>query len=422
MPSTRLFVNFGAHFRSVVLPAATCALVVLLAACSGGSDDAGGDATAPTNDTLTGLARYAGVQACEACHKEIYDDYIKTSHFRSSAHADLESIHGSFEEGRNIYQGQENRRFAMLTSRDGQPYQAEEYKQRDYWLRREAHHFDIVIGSGKKGQTYLFWMDSLLYQLPISYNVAADTWILSPGYTDEMANFRRPVGPRCIECHGSYLEPKESRFKVGNMYDRETLVLGISCEKCHGPAANHVQFHQAHPQEKTAKHIVNPPDVSRQRQLDVCALCHSGHHTAIKPTFGWEMGAALDSFLLREPFDPEVKMDVHGNQVGLFMQSKCFQESPDMTCTTCHDMHKNEVGQTKTFSQRCLNCHTVDMCNMAPQVGEETAADNCIDCHMPNGKSDVLLMQVGKDMEALVVRTHHIAVYPQASEAFIRAH
>ena len=41
---------------------------------------------------------------------------------------------------------------------------------------------DITLGSGRQGQTYLFWQDSTLFQLPVSYHAPSDGWSNSPGY------------------------------------------------------------------------------------------------------------------------------------------------------------------------------------------------------------------------------------------------
>ena len=95
----------------------------------------------------------------------------------------------------------------------------------------------FVIGSGEKGQTYLYWSDDQLFQLPVSY-WAKLGWVNSPGYRDGFANFDRPIIPRCLECHASYFEalPPPS-----NKYSTTGFSLGIGCEKCHGPGREHVQ-------------------------------------------------------------------------------------------------------------------------------------------------------------------------------------
>ena len=58
---------------------------------------------------------------------------------------------------------------------------------------------DIVIGSGRKGQTYLYWEGERLFQLPVSYWTGIG-WANSPGYPSGTAIFNRPADPRCLEC------------------------------------------------------------------------------------------------------------------------------------------------------------------------------------------------------------------------------
>jgi hypothetical protein len=37
------------------------------------------------------------------------------------------------------------------------------------YTTEHTERFDYVIGSGGKGQTYLYWKGDLLFQLPVSY-------------------------------------------------------------------------------------------------------------------------------------------------------------------------------------------------------------------------------------------------------------
>ncbi len=61
----------------------------------------------------------------------------------------------------------------------------------------------FVTGSGRKGQSYLYWQaGDQLYQLPVSYWRGMG-WANSPAYPDGRPNFDRPIPPRCLECHAS---------------------------------------------------------------------------------------------------------------------------------------------------------------------------------------------------------------------------
>ena len=65
-----------------------------------------------------------------------------------------------------------------MEDRDSGLFQAEYY----HGVQKAAHRFDIVVGSGTRGQTYLYWQGNQLYQLPVSYFTPAHTWSNSPGY------------------------------------------------------------------------------------------------------------------------------------------------------------------------------------------------------------------------------------------------
>ncbi len=65
-----------------------------------------------------------------------------------------------------------------------------------------------MIGSGVRGQSYLYWHGDQLYELPVSYWSDGSRWINSPGYKNGTMNFSRAAIPRCLECHATYIEPR----------------------------------------------------------------------------------------------------------------------------------------------------------------------------------------------------------------------
>ena len=57
-------------------------------------------------------------------------------------------------------------------------------------------------------------------------------------------------------------------------------IFNIDCERCHGPAAAHVRFHESHPEEKKSAFLVSYQSLmDRERKIDLCAVCHSGTKT-----------------------------------------------------------------------------------------------------------------------------------------------
>ena len=117
------------------------------------------------------------------------------------------------------------------------------------------------------------------------------------------------------------------------------------------------------------KRIVNPAKLSRDRQVDVCAICHAGIGTApLAPAFSYIPGEPLQDYINLGTPDPNAKIDVHGNQVMLLQRSRCFQSSPAMSCSTCHNVHVPQ-RDAAAFSSHCLSCHKAESCGEFKKSG-----------------------------------------------------
>jgi Cytochrome c554 and c-prime len=372
---------------------------------------------------------YAGSDKCIKCHKDVYNSYIHTAHFQSSRIADEHDIHGSFLKEKNTVDLNDRLKVVMEKRKDGL-YQVAylDGKQLD------AHRFDITFG-GVKSETYLYWKGKEIFELPMSYFSALHSWTNSPGYSGNHADFSRPILRRCFECHSSYIkEIPQAQVNLQSRkveFDPQSLILGIDCERCHGPGTNHVNFHTEFPEEKKAKYIVKFSSLTRSQKLDACAVCHGSAKDNFQiSSFVFKMGDTLNKFkestFLKQDPNPAT-LDVHGNQNGLLAFSKCFLMS-NMDCTTCHDVHQNQSANLALYSQKCMSCHNEanhNFCKMAPKLGA-AIKNNCIDCHMPLKPSGIISVASthGQKQDPYLVRTHRIAVYPEETQkiqAFISA-
>jgi hypothetical protein len=247
----------------------------------------------------------------------------------------------------------------------------------------------------------------------VSYWSDGSRWINSPGYKDGTMNFSRPVTPRCLECHATYIQAL-SLDPLTNQYDKGSLVPGIFCERCHGPGAAHIARHQAKmsaPVGSARDTILNPAKFSRDRQVDLCALCHNGLRSEeLVPAFTYEPGKPLDNYLQPSEHELASHPDVHGNQVGLLERSRCYLSSPKMSCSTCHDVHQPE-RPAAAYSDRCLTCHQVESCGMSKTMGHKIA-ENCIDCHMPVEQTTAIDSETAGQAIRPKMRNHWIKVYP----------
>ena len=366
---------------------------------------------------------YAGSATCLKCHKNVYQNYLHTAHYLTSRPATQASIHGSFNPDSNTVVFNDSVKVVMEKHKDGL-YQAAYTNGK----LTEKQRFDIAFGSNR-GETYLYWKGNEIYELPVTYYLYRHQWANSPGYSGNAVKFDRIMGKRCFECHSSYVQniPHETSYAdPAEWFDKSLMILSIDCERCHGPAGNHVIFHNLNPDIKQAMYITKISSLSRSQRVDLCSVCHSGNKDVmVRSTFDFKPGDTLANF--KEGSYIHVakdltKADVHGDQAELLTASKCFIKGK-IECATCHNIHNNEVKTVAMYSQRCTTCHSQanhNFCTMAGQLGQ-AINNRCIDCHMPVKSSNAIVIHgTGKPTApAYQARMHRIAIYPEESRKII---
>jgi hypothetical protein len=349
------------------------------------------------------------------CHRDIVNSYTHSNHYKTSSAVnprDLKKRTDSLK-GRVCFT---DTGCVRMEEKDGAAFQS-------YWVNdREtvSEKFDIAFGSAEKAQTYGYWKENKLYQLPLSWFTSIHSWANSPGFPIGRAHFGRVIESRCFECHASYIGRElvpSGALTVSENLDSNSIVYGINCERCHGPALNHVTFQQENPAAKEGRYITSIKSLSRQQQLDVCAMCHSGNDQETQRTlFAFVPGDTLSHFYYPDFGLSKPLPDVHGKQMQLLRSSRCFRES-QLTCTTCHDSHRQEGNAMAGFIAKCMGCHqnSAHAAGMmkAGEPADSSQAGNCISCHMPLQSSKTILFNNGAESKNIpyFIRTHRIAIY-----------
>jgi hypothetical protein len=386
---------------------ATCALLLLAA-------------DRRTQATLAPVrpATAAGDSTCLSCHRD-KASYEGTAHRLTMRRPSRAAIRGSFEEGRNVLLTPDPQVYFRMHADSGGFYQtAVVGKGPDSATHTER--IAYVAGSGRRGQSFLYWSEGRLFQLPVSYWAMAGTWMGSPGrvHVDPRASFGRTIAPRCFECHATWMESVPDPVAT-NRFDSTGAILGITCERCHAAGREHVARMRSplHAVLRTARApaIVNPARLSRERQLEVCAQCHGGIGAPTAQPFTYVAGQRLEDYLHLASGPAGAAPDVHGNQAGSLARSACFKAS-QMTCGTCHDPHRTERDPV-ALSGRCLTCHQERSCPLFATRGTAIVG-RCVDCHMPLQAServvtDDLARAAGLAQQA---RSHWIRVYPETAK------
>ncbi len=231
-----------------------------------------------------------------------------------------------------------------------------------------------AVGAGKVGFSYLISLAPFLFQSPVSFYSQASVWDVTPGYEPERTlDFTHPISEGCVFCHAN-----KPNLKPGteNQFNQPALTA-ISCERCHGPSAVHLQ-------NPVPGSILNPaklPDVARD---SVCEQCHlEGEERILNPGKRWDdftPGQALESvfstYLNRVPASQGTKAVSHAEQLSL---SRCARESAGrLWCGTCHNPHSETANRAEEIKTVCLSCHA-----QLFTVQKHQAAAECVTCHMP---------------------------------------
>ena len=369
--------------------------------------------TGRSKELATAPATYVGIEHCRGCHAERVEEFTATAHFHSSRTPLGNHVTGGFGGSQNQY-ATRNPDLWFQMDVDEQGFKQTAVTRSEGRWQQQTHHVGMVFGAGKYDENYHYWKGNQLFRLPIAWLRTDEAWVNTPGFFDGTADFQRVVGPRCLECHCTWIEHIPG---TKNSYKPETAILGITCERCHGPASHHVDFHKANPQADLAQQIVKPAELDRERRIEICSQCHSEATRRRSAPFSYVPGQPLEQhFAIDAPKHPELERTA--NQTQQMRDSVCFQRSASMTCVTCHDPHRVEEHDA-LHAATCYGCH------QEPGQHESLPVElrqKCIDCHMPQRPVMNVTFSTATDEYIPLIHRHEhrIGIYLNAAKAVWR--
>jgi hypothetical protein len=368
--------------------------------------------------------KYVGDAACARCHQDIADTFRRHPMGRSLAPiAAAPAAARGMSDGVTRFEAGPSE--FVIERRDGREIHRETRRdEQGRILASVEAEASYVLGSGRRGFSYLIERDDRLYQSPISWYGQQQRWDLSPGYERFNYHFDRPIEPQCMFCHANQVEPIELSV---NRY-RQPIFRGhsVGCERCHGPGELHVRGQQEVDGKDVT--IVNPRHLEPSLRGAVCEQCHLlGDHRIERPgrePFDYRPGLPTTAFFaVYESTDKEgTKAVGHVEQMKV---SVCYLASQGrLGCTSCHDPHQVPSPEERLayFRQRCLDCHERRGCSL-PDLKRlaRSPKDNCMECHMPIASNTDIAHTAVTDHRILRSPRGHAAAPPVPAHAHANA-
>ncbi len=271
---------------------------------------------------------------------------------------------------------------------------------------------DWILGSGDHARTYLYrTAGGELYQLPLAWYTQTRSWGMAPGFDrpDHDGVLRR-VRRECIFCHASYpdLPAGADAYGAPQVFPAR-LPEGIGCQRCHGPAAEHVGLALGGigDREEIRNSVFNPGKLPPAQRDEVCMSCHLQPSVALpglrrfgRSDFSFRPGEPLSDYLVQVDVEEEGRTAADRFEINhhpyRLRQSRCFLASGGaLSCLTCHDPHRRISGgdneRVSHYRAACLSCHRLPLKAHASDPGD------CTSCHMPKRRTEDVVHVVMTD-------------------------
>ena len=370
-----------------------------------------------------GETGFVGGWSCKRCHEDVYKKWDDSHHDLAMQVADEETVLGDFNDVQFAH-------FDMISTFSK--------KNGKFFVNTDGP--DGILNEFEISHTFGVY-PLQQYLIPFSdgrYQVLSICWDSRPKkeggqrwfhlYQNERINYEDELhwtkpsqnwNFMCAECHVTNLE-KNYDLSTGT-YATTWFALGVSCESCHGPAAEHVAWAESrtvsdqsyaevkdqhgndertmgltfrlkepHPAQwvldpKTMKYARSLP-LENDVQLEICARCHSRRHVVSDDYVHGEK--FLDHYRPRllgeDVYHADGQMDGEVYVYGSFIQSRMYHKG--VRCTDCHDPHSLEV--VAPGNALCSSCHLPELFDTPNHHFHMTDSEgaSCIACHMPGRK------------------------------------
>jgi tetratricopeptide (TPR) repeat protein len=337
------------------------------------------DFSAIHNETNT----FTGDLACKSCHKDQYNDWLKSDHFKAMQKPDDSTVLGNFKNTSFTADGITS----IFFKRDGKfmiNTQGDDGKNHDYAVKYTFGFYPL--------QQYLVeFPGGRMQAARVSWDSRQKKWFHQ--YAGKKIDYRDWLhwtgnaenwNTMCAECHSTNL--KKNYDIDADTYSTTFDVINVSCETCHGPGKRHIDYANSEEYKKgsrvTNSFLLLKKGEEQLAQVNACAPCHSvkSNISADKINSNELLDDYIPVIPNTERFQADGQVNDEDYTYASFLQSKMFHNN--VKCSNCHNPHSEKL--VLTGNQLCLQCHskTYDEPSHHFHAVNTTGAE-CKNCHMP---------------------------------------
>lgn len=350
---------------------------------------------APGHSATTEVARgktsaqsdYAGSASCRECHKDAYERWQTSHHGLAERTLSPALDRTAFDPPHAFKHGTQDS--------DARVAPNGRYEIVTMSLKGERQVFspERVIGVDPLRQFLVTAPGGRHQVTEVAYDPRSNQWFNVYGEEDRQAGEWGHWTGRgmnwnmmCAFCHNTALE-KNYRSDTDS-YATTMVEMGVGCESCHGPMADHVAWQRPRPQPAKGDPTVRR--FTKDQMLDTCGACHARRSEL---TGSFRVGDPfLDHYGLVIPdetdiYYPDGQIRDEDYEYAAFLGSRMHFSG--VRCGDCHDAHtsKNIIANKDDL---CMKCHGAPIAP-APKIDAAkhsfhktgTPGDHCVDCHMP---------------------------------------
>jgi tetratricopeptide (TPR) repeat protein len=346
-------------------------------------------------------ASFVGRQECIDCHKAEYDKWQNSYHDLAMDVANGTTVLGDFNDAEIEHHGivskfykKDQKYFVHTTGPDGK---MDDFEITHTFGAYPLQQYLVPFPGGRLQCLTIAWdVDKKKwYHLYPDQDIPADDWL---HWTNQAQNWNG----MCAECHSTHLI--KGYDQETDTYQTTWSEIDVSCEACHGPCSEHVQWAQmpemARPDTENFGLIVKTSGLNSRQLVELCARCHARRSFLgdFKHPQADVLDAMIPQLLTEGMYFPDGQILEEDYVYASFLQSKMYNN--DIRCSNCHDVHS--LKRVKEGNDLCLQCHRAEVYDnkehhFHKQKGEKgdpvQLADGtifevgsgaqCEQCHMP---------------------------------------